>query len=126
MGFCKEASGKDMQRESKKIGADQATTRRLDKRRRSIDEIDATLLDLINKRLSQAKEIGKIKEDHRAPIRDNVRESEILERLLALNEGCLLSKTSLLQIFSDIVAASRDIQKPSVSNTRGKEVPSVY
>ena len=126
MGFCKEASGKDMQRESKKIGADQATTRRLDKRRRSIDEIDATLLDLINKRLSQAKEIGKIKEDHRAPIRDSVRESEILERLMALNEGCLLSKTSLLQIFSDIVAASRDIQKPSVSNTRGKEVPSVY
>ena len=55
-----------MQAESKNIGVHQATVSRLDKHRRSIDEIDATLLDLINKRLSQAKEIGKIKENHRA------------------------------------------------------------
>jgi len=115
-----------MQAESKNIGVHQATVSRLDKHRRSIDEIDAALLDLINKRLSQAKEIGKIKENHRAPIRDNVRESEILERLMAINEGCLLSKTSLLQIFSDIVAASRDIQEPAASHPLGKEVPCVY
>jgi len=115
-----------MQREYKKIGVNHATGAHLDKYRRMIDEIDATLLDLINKRLSQAKEIGKIKEKHRAPILDDARESEMLKRLINLNEGSLMRNTSLLQIFSDIVAASRDIQEPSAFHPCGKEVPRVY
>ena len=54
------------------------TMRDLEKHRREIDQIDAKLLDLINRRFSIAKEIGNIKNHANAAIIDTTRESHVI------------------------------------------------
>ena len=55
--------------------------------RRRIDDIDDQILELINRRLSAAQAIGRIKQDSGMVVVDNRRESEIYQRLLTLNKG---------------------------------------
>ncbi|MBW2647091.1 MAG: prephenate dehydratase [Deltaproteobacteria bacterium] len=81
--------------------------------RKSIDEIDKKLLDLINRRLSLAKEIGKIKEECGDQVFDSARESMIIRRLLDLNKGPV-SKEALRNIYTEIIASSRNIQKKEI------------
>ncbi|MEA3280536.1 MAG: prephenate dehydratase [Thermodesulfobacteriota bacterium] len=81
--------------------------------RKSIDEIDEKILDLINRRLRLAKEIGKIKEEYSEQVFDSARESIIIRRLLELNKG-LLSKEALRHIYTEIIASSRSIQKADI------------
>jgi len=78
--------------------------------RHSIDEIDEKILSLINKRLLLAKEIGRVKEREGNKVLDIARESNLIQRLISLNEGPL-SKSALHHIFAEIIAASREIQK---------------
>ena len=79
--------------------------------RRDIDDIDDQILDLVGRRLSAAREIGRIKQQNGITVVDNQRESEIYQRLLALNPG-ILKSGSLFRIFRSIIAAGRSIQKP--------------
>ncbi len=81
----------------------------IEKLRKSIDEIDEKVLDLINKRLLLAKDVGKVKDKKGAPVLDSARESTIIQKLLNLNKGPL-SKDALHNIFTEIIAASREIQ----------------
>lgn len=78
--------------------------------RKRIDAIDAQILELINRRLTAAREIGKAKAQTGAPVLDRRRERSILERLFHLNKGPLRTP-ALQRIFTDIIAASREIQK---------------
>ncbi len=55
--------------------------------RQAIDEIDEKILDLINQRLSLAKQIGDFKKQGGIQITDSGREKEILNRLLEKNNG---------------------------------------
>lgn len=78
--------------------------------RQAIDKIDQQILELINKRLEIAAKVGKAKQKTGIQVMDPARESLLLERLSNLNTGPL-SKKMLYQIFSQIIASSREMQK---------------
>lgn len=77
--------------------------------RQAIDEIDETILDLINQRLSVAKQIGDFKKQGGIQITDSEREKEILNRLLEKNKGPL-GADGLRNIFEAIIAEGRTVQ----------------
>jgi shikimate dehydrogenase len=79
--------------------------------RRYIDKIDDQILELVGRRLSAAREIGRIKQQNGITVVDKQRESQIYQRLLSLNSG-ILKNGSLFRIFRSIIAAGRSIQKP--------------
>jgi chorismate mutase len=78
--------------------------------RQAIDEIDKKILDLINQRLSLAKQIGDFKKKGGIQITDSGREKEILNRLLKKNNGPL-GADGLRNIFEAIIAESRNVQR---------------
>ncbi|MDO9565653.1 MAG: prephenate dehydratase [Candidatus Desulfaltia sp.] len=92
----------------------------IDLRRASIDKIDMELLDLINKRLLLAKHIGTIKKQKGENVLDPARESNIINRLLSLNKGPL-SKKALHNVFAEIIASSREVQKKETITYLGPE-----
>ena len=77
--------------------------------RRAIDEIDDTILDLINKRLGLTQLVGRIKKQGGMQITDSRREKQIVERLLNANKGPL-GTDGLHRIFAAIIAEGRSIQ----------------
>jgi len=79
--------------------------------RKNIDTIDMEILGLINRRLSQAREIGQVKARNGSQVMDRSREIELVKRLIRLNDGPL-TNSALQHIFTEIVAASREIQMP--------------
>ena len=88
--------------------------------RKAIDEIDEKILDLINERLSFGGKIGQIKEKNGDPVLDRSRENQILKRLSELNKGPI-KQNVLRHIFSEIMAASREIQHPELISYLGPE-----
>jgi len=81
----------------------------LRERRKQIDLIDQKLLFLLNRRLSIALEIGKIKKERRAKIYNPKREDEILKRLDLKNRGPLKGE-DLKKIFKKIMIVCRKSQ----------------
>ena len=77
--------------------------------RQAIDEIDEKILNLINQRLSLAKQIGDFKKQGGIQIKDSRREEEILNRLLAKNNGPM-GADALRHIFEAIMAEGRKVQ----------------
>ena len=77
--------------------------------RDAIDEIDEKILSLINQRLLLATQIGRFKKQSGIQIVDSSREKAVLGRLLERNAGPL-QENALHQIFTAIIAATRDIQ----------------
>jgi len=77
--------------------------------RQRIDEIDDQLLDLINQRLRAAREIGKIKNHSGTAVVDSKRESQIYQRLSALNDGPI-KEDALHKVFRAVIATGRGIQ----------------
>ena len=77
--------------------------------RQAIDGIDEKILDLINRRLSLAKQIGDLKKQAGIQIKDSGRENEILRRLQEKNNGPV-SADGLLNIFNAIIAEGRNVQ----------------
>lgn len=88
--------------------------------RKKIDEIDDRLLELINRRIRLAQDIGKAKADTGSMIQDNVRESEILRRLDVQNKGPL-NESMLRQIFLQIIESSRRLQSSTRVSYLGPE-----
>ena len=79
----------------------------LDEARREIDKIDAQLLRLFLRRMELAGEIAAYKQKHCLPVRDEVREQEILERVAAEAGE---SAGSAKALFSTLFALSRERQ----------------
>jgi len=78
--------------------------------RTRIDEIDDKVIDLLNERMSYAKEIGRVKEKGDEAYFRPDRESEILRRLA---ERCNhLSKEGLKAIYHQIFAESLNLEAP--------------
>jgi chorismate mutase len=82
----------------------------ISKLRLAIDEIDAQIMDLINRRLQLAKQVGGLKKQGGIRITDSAREKQIIDRLLQKNHG-LLSDDGLEHIFTSIIAEGRNVQK---------------
>ena len=78
--------------------------------RQAIDGIDEKILDLVNQRLSLAKQIGDIKKQDGLKITDSGREKEILSRLLEKNTGPI-GADGLRIIFEAIMAEGRNMQR---------------
>lgn len=91
----------------------------LDKRK-AIDTIDDQLLTLINERLQLVMDVGKIKARDGRQVLDSTRESQIFERLLKQNQGPLDEKV-LTHLFTQIMAASRQLQRPHRVSYLGPE-----
>jgi chorismate mutase/prephenate dehydratase len=83
----------------------------LQKLRTAIDTIDTDIVHLINKRLKVSQDVGELKKKYNNQVLDVSRENEIMQRLCNLNEGPV-SNTVLQYIFSVIMSASRELQKP--------------
>ena len=79
--------------------------------RRAIDEIDEKIMELINQRLSLAKQIGDFKKQGGIQITDRNREKEIMNHLLEKNTGPVSDK-GLRNIFDAIIAEGRNVQRP--------------
>lgn len=78
--------------------------------RARIDEVDEELVDLINRRLEYAVEIGRIKRAEGLEVRDPQRERDLLQRLRGYNQGPL-GDSALVDIFTRIIAEARDLEQ---------------
>ncbi|MHC1725432.1 MAG: chorismate mutase [Syntrophobacteraceae bacterium] len=77
--------------------------------REEIDSIDSDLLQLLNRRMDLAAEVGRIKASQGLPLFHPEREEIIFQRLSRLNPGPL-TEESLRSIYREIFSASRLLQ----------------
>ena len=77
--------------------------------RARIDTIDQVLVDLINRRLEFAIEIGRIKRDSGKQVRDVAREREVIERLQRHNNGPM-SDAAIADLFARIISEARILE----------------
>ena len=92
----------------------------LDELRAQINEIDADLLALINRRARCVAEIGEIKRRTQAAVLVPERERELFAWLVELNEGPI-SEIMLRQIFQEIINTLKVLQRPGKDSSA--EVP---
>ena len=78
--------------------------------RKQIDAIDDEMLVLLKKRLQCAKEIGRLKAKESRAKWDPLRERQIYDRLLAMNDN-EFPEQSLLSIYHEIITTCRLSQK---------------
>jgi len=76
----------------------------------AIDAIDEKIMDLINRRLLLAAQIGTLKKKDGVPVGDRIREEEIIGRLGKKNNGAL-TEEDLRIIFTAIIAEGHHIQQ---------------
>ncbi len=88
-----------------------AAGKRLENLRQEIDKLDKQILELINRRLETAREIGRCKQEIGLETFNSARESQVLSRLAELNQGPL-PETAVRLIFKEIMAAARELQSP--------------
>jgi chorismate mutase len=90
----------------------------IDHWRIQIDDIDRTLVDLLNKRAKCADEIGKIKERLGLPAYSPKREEEVLDNIMQHNPGPL-SDLALRRLFERIIDESRRLERESMITRQG-------
>lgn len=82
--------------------------------RNQIDEIDAGILELLERRYRTVAEIGAFKKSHGISIEDETREGEIFDRLRKKCENLGIPDEhveALLEVWGKIIEKSRHIQK---------------
>ncbi len=82
---------------------------RIKKLRGGIDAIDDHILELINRRMQLARDIGRAKAEKGGQVFDSAREEMIFQRLFKANSGPL-DNNMLRSIFRQIMASSRGLQ----------------
>lgn len=82
----------------------------LNKYRQEIDSLDASLLELLNRRAEVALAIGRAKQKMGVPVFDPTREAAVLDSLAAANAGPLPDQ-AVAGVFRKIIAACRGIQE---------------
>lgn len=78
--------------------------------RKTIDDIDLRIIDLLADRLKTAREIGKEKEQSKQQIEDREREREIIEKVRALAAGEGLNADEVESVYKQILSISRSAQ----------------
>ena len=71
----------------------------------TVDATDGAIVQLLNERVQQACEIGKIKHANGADYYDPTREARVMEKVVALNPGPLSSR-ALQVIYREIISGS--------------------
>lgn len=93
---------------------------KLDEWRNEIDEIDAEIVNLINRRARIAQKIGILKAKAGLPIVDLEREEAIMRKACASNRG-ILENESIVRIFKRIIQESRQIQVEAIGKIANRE-----
>ncbi len=83
----------------------------LDKIRSKIDALDSKIVELINERVKQAIEIGRLKEKTGKEIYDPNREAEIFRKLDSKNKGPL-DNDAIHSIYREIISVAIAREKP--------------
>lgn len=83
---------------------------KLDDLREKIDDIDAQMIALFEKRMDVTKQVGEYKKEHDLPILDRKREEEVLAKKEAMLKNKYL-KTEVKDFFGSIMAISRRQQR---------------
>jgi chorismate mutase/prephenate dehydratase len=83
----------------------------LDSLRLEIDSLDAQIVDLLNKRALVVVDIGKIKQQTKAPIYAPDREKIVLEKVRSLNRGPLPDRC-LEAVYRELMSGSFALEKP--------------
>ena len=78
--------------------------------RQRIDEIDETLVELLNRRAACALEIGRIKRHAELPIYQPNREAEVLGHVQAINPGPL-DDGAVRRLFERIIDEARRLER---------------
>lgn len=84
---------------------------KLQELRKKIDEIDDTMLDLLNRRAGIVIEIGKIKKTEKLDFHSPSREREIIDRLTSRNQGPFPQDT-LKAVYREILSSSLSLERP--------------
>ena len=79
--------------------------------RKKIDALDTKLVELVNKRLALAAEIGKIKRKTGGEIYVPEREDAVIRKVSAQNEGPIKNE-ALRAIYREIMSAAIALEKP--------------
>ena len=82
----------------------------MEKIRERIDELDAKLLELLSERAKCVMKIGEIKQKEKVDVLVPQRETELLERLISLNNGPMTNKM-VLHIFQEIIDTLKQLQR---------------
>jgi chorismate mutase len=82
----------------------------LDRLRRSIDEIDARLVELLSARASRALEIGRVKKLLGLPVYQPGRETEVLTHVQRINPGPL-DNAAIRRLFERIIDEARRLER---------------
>src|SRR5882724_10971575 len=85
--------------------------RSLEPFRQQIDELDGKIVDLLNARARVVVEIGKLKQQHNAPIYSPDREKMVLEKVRKLNHGPLPDRC-LEAVYRELMSGSFALEKP--------------
>jgi len=97
-----------------------ADIKRLLELREEIDSIDRELVALLQKRLGIARKIGLEKRKFAPDALDVTREREVLANILKINQG-IFPEDGLKVIFSEIISACRNAQRPAKIGYLGPE-----
>ena len=98
---------------------------KLDELRAQIDDIDAQMIALFEKRMSVTKQVGEFKKEHDLPVLDQKREAEVLAKKEAMLKNKYL-KTEVKDFFSSIMAISRRQQRALLADQSGAEQFEIY
>ncbi|MDB5173436.1 MAG: pheA [Phycisphaerales bacterium] len=79
--------------------------------RQQIDALDHQIVDLLNARARVVVEIGKLKQQHNAPIYSPDREKMVLEKVRTLNGGPLPDRC-LEAVYRELMSGSFALEKP--------------
>lgn len=83
----------------------------LDKFRNGINKIDSEILKLLSTRRDYSKEVIKVKESHKSPIRDFKREEELLRRLIKEGKKFNLDSHYISRLYYEILEDSVRMQQ---------------
>lgn len=79
--------------------------------RARIDELDRSIVELLNERARVVVEVGKVKQQTGGPIYAPHREAAVLSRVLGLSEGPLPSRT-IEAVYRELMSGSFAIEQP--------------
>ena len=88
--------------------------------RRQIDDVDAQLLELLNRRAGLSLAVGQAKRQVSGKVFDPAREARLLEGLAERNQGPLKTE-HIISIWRAVLSASRSLQKPCTVAYLGPE-----
>ena len=93
--------------------------------REQIDQIDHQLVELLNRRLTLAAEIGKVKRSAGGQIYVAEREDAVLRKVTARNRGPIRDE-ALRAIYREIMSAAIALEKPLVVAYLGPEASNTH